>query len=246
MPDLLRLALGPVLLWQGKRLYRTIPPMPEPAGDRRATVGTGPDLRLLVVGDSSGAGVGVETQDEALLGRTVARLADDFRVTYRLEAKHGATLPRTLRHLRKQDAEPFDIALLGIGLNDITAGRELGPWLDSYRELVAELRERFSVQHVVSSGLPPIGQFPAVPQPLRWYLGRTARRYDAALKTWAGREPNLSRIDFETQPGDPLHNVPMESIMATDGFHPGRPIYDEWGRRAALAIAEAARPVLAA
>lgn len=236
MPDLLRLALGPVLLVQGKRLVRTIPPMPEPAGDRRGTVGTGPPLRLLVIGDSSGAGVGVETQDEALLGHTVSRLADRFEVTYRLEARTGSTIPRTLRHLRNQDPEPFDVALLAIGLNDVIAGRELDPWLAAYRDLAAEVRERFSVRHVVSSGMPPIGEFPAVPNPLRWYLGRTARRFDRALALWVEAQPDSTRIDFETVPGDPLHGIPMAEIMAADGFHPGAPIYAEWGRRAALAI----------
>ena len=236
MPDLVRLALGPVLLAQGKRLFRTILPMPEPDGDRRGTVGDGPPLRLLVVGDSSGAGVGAATQDEALLGRTVARLAESRRVTFRLEARHGSTIPRTLRYIRKQKPEAFDVALVAIGINDITAGRELGPWLASYRDLVDELRQRFRVARVVVSGLPPIGEFPAIPNPLRWHLGRTARRYDAALKAWAGTQPDLRSIDFETEPGDPLHGVSMVEIMAPDGFHPGPRIYDEWGRRAAGAI----------
>ncbi|MGB3543627.1 SGNH/GDSL hydrolase family protein [Rubrivirga sp.] len=238
MPDALRILLGPVLAVQGKRLYQRIPRMPEPSGDRRGEVGTGPELRLLVVGDSSGAGVGVGTQDEALLGQTVARLAEDRRVTFRLEARHGSTIPRTLQHLRKQEPEPFDDALVALGINDITAGRPLDKWLASYRELVEELRERFSVQRVIVSGLPPIGEFPAIPNPLQWYLGRTARRYDAALKAWADTESDIVYIDFETVPGDPLHDVPMAEVMASDGFHPGPKIYDEWGRRAAVALAQ--------
>ncbi|HIG75709.1 MAG TPA: SGNH/GDSL hydrolase family protein [Bacteroidetes bacterium] len=239
MTDPVRLALAPVLLWQGRRLFQTIPRLPEPEGDRHGMMGEGPGLRLLVVGDSSGAGVGVDTQTEALLGRTVARLAERFRVTYRLEARHGSTIPRTLRHLRKQDPEPFDVALLGVGLNDVIAGRALGPWLQSYSDLADDLRQRFGVGHLVVSGLPPIGEFPAVPQPLRWVLGRTARRHDRALREWASTQPEATFIDFETVPGDPLHGVPMREVMATDGFHPGPRIYDEWGRRAAEAIAHA-------
>ncbi|MEM1056299.1 MAG: SGNH/GDSL hydrolase family protein [Bacteroidota bacterium] len=236
MPDPLRYILGPVLLAQGKRVVRNIPMLPEPEGDRRGTVGEGPSLRLLVVGDSSGAGVGAETQDDALLGQTVARLAEKHEVTFRLEARTGSTLPRTLRHLRRQDPEPFDMALFGIGLNDVIAGRALGPWLESYNALADEVREHFGVRHIVSSGLPPIGEFPALPNPLRWFLGRTARRFDAALRDWASREPDVSFIDFETEPGDPLHGVPVPELMASDGFHPGPRIYDEWGRRAAHAL----------
>ena len=112
-------------------------------------------------------------------------------------------------------------------------------WLELYDRLAADVRERFSVRHLIASGLAPIGKFPAIPNPLRWYLGRTARRYDRALKRWAATQPDVTSIDFETQPGDPLHGVPMAEIMASDGFHPGLPIYDEWGRRAAQAIAAA-------
>ena len=238
MADLLRTLLGPVLLVQGKRLFTTIPTLPEPPGERVGTRGIGSPVRVLIVGDSSGAGVGVETQDEALLGQTVSYLAASREVTFRLEARHGSTLPRTLRHLRTLPPEAFDVAVTAIGVNDITAGREIGPWMKSYRALVAELRERFGVQHVVASGLPPVGEFPAIPNPLRWYLGRTARRYDAALKAWAETQSDVTYIDFETAPGDPLHGVPMVEIMSHDGFHPGPPIYAEWGRRVAAKILE--------
>lgn len=236
MPDLVRLLLGPVLLWQGKRLYRTIPKLPEPPGDRSGTIGSGPPLRLLIVGDSSGAGVGARTQQEALSGRTLSRLAEHHTVTYRLEARTGSTIPRTHRHLQKQASEPYGVALFAIGLNDILAGREAREWMASYVELAATVRERFSVDRIVASGLPPIGQFPALPQPLRWAIGRIARRYDQALEAWVHTMPHITYFDFRVQPGDPLYGIPMADIMASDGFHPGPQIYDEWGRRAAEAI----------
>ena len=236
MPDPLRLLLGPVLLAQGKRLFNTIPDLPEAPGEREGTVGSGPPLRLLVVGDSSGAGVGASSQDEALLGQVVSRLAETREVSYRLVARKGSTIPRTLRHLGTLEPEGFDVAVTAIGLNDVTGGRELGPWLASYARLVAALRERWSVRHVVSSGLPPVGEFPAIPNPLRWYLGRTARRYDRALAEWVGTRPDVSRVDFRTEPGDRLHGVRVADMMARDGFHPGPRIYDLWGERVAEAV----------
>ena len=240
MPDIARTLLAPLLLAQAKRLFKTMPRLPEASGDRQGVVGEGPPLRLLVVGDSSAAGVGVETQDQALLGRTVGRLAATHRVEYRLEARHGATLSRTLRHLKKLDPAPFDVAVTSVGANDVTAGRDLNPWLASYRELVAELRTRFTVGHVVVSGLPPMGAFPALPNPLRWVIGRQARRHDRALKAWAGSDGNLSYAGLGTVPGDRLHDVPMDQIMSADGFHPGPQIYDVWAERVVDRIRQAA------
>ena len=231
MPDLARTLLAPLLLAQARRLFKTMPRLPEATGDRQGTAGDGPSLRLLVVGDSSAAGVGVDTQDQALLGRTVARLAEGHRVTYRLEARNGATLGRTLRHLKRLDPAPFDVAVTSVGANDVTAGTDLDSWLGGYRDLVAELRSRFQVGRVVVSGLPPMGRFPALPNPLRWVIGRQVRRHDAALQTWIQSDPTLSYAGLGTVPGDRLNGVPMTEIMAADGFHPGPRIYDVWSER---------------
>src|SRR3712207_5729388 len=70
--------LAPVLLRQGARVRRTTPVLPEAAGDRSgregATGGQAP-LRLLVVGESTAAGVGVEHQRDALPRQLAAELS---------------------------------------------------------------------------------------------------------------------------------------------------------------------------
>ncbi len=234
MPDLARTLLAPILLVQGKRMFERMPKLSAPTGEREGIRGEGEPLRLLVVGDSSAEGYGVDTLDEALLGQVVHRLAETNRVTWRLFARFGSTVPRTLGFLRKQEPEDFDVALLAVGMNDVIAGQALGPWLASYRDLVAELQERFGVAHIVVSGLPLIGQFPAVPQPLRWVLGRQARRYDAALEAWADGTPDVSYISLGFAADGSLRKgeVTVAEVMGADGFHPGPRVYDEWGRRA--------------
>ena len=57
----LKITLGPLLLWQGRAVRARALKLPEAAGPREGREGQGaPALRLLVVGDSSAAGVGVE------------------------------------------------------------------------------------------------------------------------------------------------------------------------------------------
>lgn len=236
MDKVLRVLLAPVLLAQGKRLIKTMPRLPEAVGEREGSCGSGAPLRLLIVGDSSAAGVGVAAQDKALLGQTLLHLSASHTVTYRLIARSGSTLPRTLRKLRTMEPEPFDVAVTAIGVNDILAGRSLKPWLTSYQALVAEICGRFSVRHVVVSGLPPTGQFPAVPNPLRWIIGRQTRQHDAALRAWIERTPVLSFASLETTPDHALHGTPMADLMASDGFHPGPQIYAAWAKRIANCI----------
>lgn len=239
MSGFLRMVLAPVLVAQGKHVMNTLPRLPEATGKRTGCRGQGTPLRLLIVGDSSAAGVGVDAQDDALLGQTLLHLADSYQVTYQLVARSGSTIPRTLRKLRTMKPEPFDVAVTAIGVNDILAGRMLQPWVASYQALVAELHERFSVRHIIVSGLPPTGQFPAMPQPLRWVIGRQTRQYDDALRTWVTTQPNCSFVDIDAPPGHPLHNVSMKTIMASDGFHPGPRIYAAWAERIAGRIRHA-------
>ncbi|MEL6705955.1 MAG: SGNH/GDSL hydrolase family protein [Bacteroidota bacterium] len=237
MLGLAKLVLGPVLLAQGKRVRRVALKLPEPPGDRAGTVGSGPPLRLLVVGDSSAAGVGAPSQDEALLGQTVAALAGDVAVEFRLIARTGATTAGTLKKLRGTEPAAFDVALSALGVNDVTAGVGLRDWLDQQQALAAVLRTRFGVRHHIVSGLPPVHTFPALPQPLRWYLGTLARRFDAALRLWTDGEPSVTYVAMaEGDAVPPDWAERMGDLMASDGFHPGPQIYAHWGAEVARAV----------
>lgn len=222
-------ALGPLLVVQGRAVRRRVPRLPEPPGDRAGEAGDGPPLRLLIAGDSSAAGVGAAHQDEALLGRTVERLARTHRVRWRLEARTGARTGDAIVRLRALPAEPFDVAVTALGVNDAKALHTRARWRRDQRALRALLRERFGVRRIVVSGLPPVRHFPALPQPLRWYLGRRTVEFDRDLRRDVAAEPDCAFVGIDF--------VPDPSWSATDGFHPGPPVYEVWGER----VAEVAR-----
>jgi lysophospholipase L1-like esterase len=225
------LALGPVLYVQGRRVRRTVPRLPEASGPRSGAAGEGPALSLLVAGDSAAAGVGAATQDEALVGRLVADLRDDYEVTWRLEAKTGATTADTLRRLAGLPPDRFDVLVTSLGVNDITRGIGLSTWLDQQRALLSLARDRFGTSLFVLAGLPPVDRFPALPQPLRWYLGRRAKHFTGGLRGLVGTEARTHLVDlrFSTDP----------SLMGADGFHPGPGIYKGWAERVARVIRSA-------
>ena len=219
------LTLAPLLYLQGRHTRRVTPTLPEPPGDRRGSHGAGPRLRLLVAGDSAAAGVGATHQDQALLGRLVALLAASFTVEWELHAQTGATTAGTLDYLRRLEAGPFDLAVTSLGVNDVTGGIGTGRWLSSQRALRELLRERFDADLMLISGLPPVSLFPALPQPLRWYLGSRADDFNAALERDLAREDDSLFVN--------LRFGLDGTAMASDGFHPGPPVYAEWARQAA-------------
>lgn len=221
--------LGPLLLVQGRRVRRTVPTLPEPSGQRQGECGGGPALRLLIVGDSAAAGVGARTQDEALAGQLAVSLAPTFRVRWKLLAFTGATTGDMLDHLRREAATDYDAVLTSLGVNDVTGRHSIATWRRQQSELVALLTGRFHAAQILLSGLPPMHRFPALPQPLRWYVGSRARDFDRALEELAGRHARCEFLGLG-------HEMMDVSAMASDGFHPGPPIYAHWAQEAARRI----------
>lgn len=225
---LAKILLGPVLLAQGLYTRRMTPRLPEAEGERQGEAGSGDVLRLLIVGDSAAAGVGAATQGEALSGRLVERLAEDYQVAWKLWARSGLDSQGLLELLEQHAPESFDVALLSIGVNDVTSTLAVDQWLARQRRLMALLCDKFAVRQVVLSPLPPMHLFPALPQPLRWFLGFRARRFNAHLADLA------ERVDQCTMLTTPL--APAPGLMASDGFHPGPLLYRQWADDAARVI----------
>ncbi len=216
----IKIGLGPLLLAQGLLVKRRALRLPEPAGPRMGSTGEGPTLRLLVLGDSAAAGVGVAHQSDALLGQLVARLADGYRVDWTLHARTGATTAATLQSLNKLAPAAFDVVVTSLGVNDVTAGRSRAAFLADQRELIARLKSDFGARLIVISGFPPVHRFPLLPQPLRWYLGQQAKHFDRDLEAAMASDPSCI---FYRQPSD----GPLD-MMASDGFHPGAAVYARW------------------
>lgn len=225
-----KLVLSPVLVAQALATRRRLPRLPEAEGPREGVAGDGPvALRLLIGGDSSAAGVGVATQDDALAGQTVRALAARLggAVAWRLVARSGLTTAQCA-DLLVAAAEPWDadVAVFALGVNDVIDLVPPRRALAARERLVAHLRERAGVRHVIFMPLPPVHRFPGLPQPLRWVMGADARRHDEALARWAAARDDVSHIPIDL-PLDP-------KVMASDGFHPGEPVY----RLCGIALAE--------
>lgn len=230
-----KLALAPLLAAQGLTVRRRALILPEAAGPREGR--TGPDntapLRLLIIGDSSAAGVGAPDQASALAGTLAQRLGAERAVHWRVIARTGATSAATLRRLQAEPpasgaAPGFDVAIVALGVNDVTHMVRIKPWLASLAELRATLASRFGVTSVLHSGLPPMGSFPALPQPLRWVMGRTAARFDAALAADVAGLETVHHLAFDM----PL----ARDLMAEDGFHPSPAGYAAWAQGLAPAV----------
>jgi lysophospholipase L1-like esterase len=197
----------------------------EPEGCRNGVSGAGATLKLLILGDSAAAGVGVTHQRSALSGQLEERLAKYYSLAWRLEAESGLTTLDVIHNLDSIEAFETDLVLISLGVNDVTSKVRLKVWLKQQDHLRRLLVSKFKAKHIFLSSLPPVHKFPALPQPLRWYLGRRAKAFNAALAQQSLSHDELEFISL---------SIPMSSAyLAEDGFHPSVLAYQVWSNIAA-------------
>ncbi len=190
--------------------------------------------RLLIVGDSSAAGVGAATQDEALSGRLAQAMLGRGagvpidRIEWRLDARTGLTAAGLLAWIGEKAPFDCDAAVIVVGVNDVTGATGLSPWLATVDGLVDLVVQRHGAEKVLISGLPPMHRFPLLPQPLRWYLGARASAFDEALARRSAADPRCVHL--------PIRFIDDASAVGADGFHPSPAGYAIWARALAQAL----------
>jgi lysophospholipase L1-like esterase len=228
-----KVALGPVLALQSLFVSRTALRLPEATGRRVGKVGRlkfSKPLRVLFVGDSSAAGVGVTRLRESLVVQSCRLISQRIKapVSWQLVAKSGFNTGQAFDLVRSSPLQPADVLVTSLGVNDVTDQRTLGQFLEDYQSLVEYVIRWTGVKTVVINGMPPVHTMPVMPQPLRWYLGRYAQNFDAALRAWADANENFCYV--------PLQIAVKPSEFAIDRYHPGAALYRRW----AECIAESA------
>ena len=222
--------LAPVLWIQGKHVRKVTPRLPEPDGERAGEMGQGPTLRLLLTGDSAAAGVGASSQALALSGQLVGRLAQHYTVRWQLVAQSGLDSSGMLDLFKTMPVEKFDVVVLSIGVNDVTALMAPSNWKQWQSRLANAIKTQFDPVLLVHSAVPPMEQFTAMPQPLRWLMGAWAAEMNRQLLEVIGNHPDsLVHAPFVSrEPGG----------LADDGFHPGPLAYQVWAESLSKEIVE--------
>ena len=108
---LIKYILGPVLLTQGWWVRHKTPTLPEPTISHEGVVGEGRALSLLLLGDSSAAGVGADTAEASLLGQLLKNLSLNYRVSYQMVAKTGQTTAGMIEVLKSKQKRHYDVVI---------------------------------------------------------------------------------------------------------------------------------------
>jgi lysophospholipase L1-like esterase len=211
-----------LLVRQARRVQKLMPSLPEAGGERSGLELAAPatDLvRLLGVGDSTAAGVGVASMRDALPPQLAAILAEhrSCTVAWTVSAQIGATASSTARELVPGAPFEQDISVVLVGVNDAMRMTPRRIWRASMERLVDALQEHVRPGgQIVLAGLPNLGRFRAFPQPLRAVLGWHGRALDRELRQIARRR-HVTRVAMPP--------VSWPEMFADDRFHPNAAAY---------------------
>jgi lysophospholipase L1-like esterase len=241
-----------VLLMQGRRLRRDTPRLPdaplpwsgrvEASGADNGSGASGNDatgssapgssdsggearrtLHLLVIGDSTAAGVGVDDADLGLGGQLAHALAarTGRPVEWRAVGRNGATARDLVRHFMHSALEgPADLVFLSVGANDALGMRSARAFRRDVGRLVSETFAAHPAAILLMSSLPAFFRFQLLPDPLRRSLYRHSQALERVARTLVDAHPRA-----HMSPPPPPYT---DGFFATDEFHPSAIGYKDW------------------
>lgn len=224
------LALLPIVLPLALRTRRSALRLAPAAGALSGLTGgepTGEPLRLLLLGESTVAGVGAACLDHALAGQLAAALGQRLGrpVQWQALGENGITAGEACQRLLPQAPSSADLVVLVFGVNDTTHFSSARVWRESLRQLIEHF-QRAGAQ-VACTAVPPLEHFHALPWLLRQLLGWRARLMDEQLRRLAeqlGAHYCGATISMQ------------RDFLALDGYHPSALGYRRWGEGLAEAL----------
>ena len=217
----------PVVALQGRYLRRNIPLLPEARGETRGRIATGTrELSLVVLGESTAAGVGATSHEAGFAGYLAQYLAVSWHaaVSWQAIGRTGATMADIHRELASQIEGSIDLVVVLSGVNDAMRLTSEDKWSSGIRQLVDDLSEH-QVSHICFSSVPAMQDFPALRDPLRAIMGLRASILDLTLQSTLRELPTTSYCPtiFSHDP----------TSVARDGFHPSSRGYQNWAQQVA-------------
>ena len=177
--------------------------------------------RVLVLGDSTGVGVGAAQPEESIAGLLAADYPEADIVNIAVSGTRVAAAVAQAQ-LCAAAGVRFDLALLHVGANDVVADTPL-PQLAADCDTLLQALGAIALR-TVWLGPPDLGLAPLFPRPYAWMM---AARSQAAARVFAAAAARHGAVfvDFSA----PAHLAYLKQrrrqSFAVDGFHPNSASY---------------------
>jgi lysophospholipase L1-like esterase len=187
-------------------------------------------MRLVVLGDSSASGIGVEHNLEGMAGQTALQLSvtRQVHVDWQVRGMGGLTAGDLNDYVVQQPMQDVDVVVVAVGVNDTKNLHSRKRWRRELGGLFDLITESAPRAEIVYLGVPPLELFPLLPHPLADVLGRRARQMGSVSAALVDQRPRVHHVEL-TIPAEP-------SMWARDGFHPGAELYAIFGKEIVAAL----------
>ncbi len=222
------LPFAPFLYVQSRYVRRKVGRLPDAGGEPRGKfthAGERTSVTLLVLGESTAAGVGASTHETGLAGQFSRFLGEKIgkSVEWQVVGKSGITVKRTIDELVPLiPDEKFDYIMLALCGNEVLSLRSPRTFRRDMRRLIAILKEKHADATVFITNAPAVRLSPILPFPIKSILGQLSEMHDANAREFTAR---MRQVFYFHQPS----SVP-EDFFA-DGIHPSEKGYAVWSKR---------------
>ena len=229
--------LLPLMYLQGKQIRAKVPTLPEAIGNEGVT---NPykkfDFKLITIGESTIAGVGVTTHEEGFSGTLAKELAPKIgkNIHWKVYAKSGITAKRVPAELIANITEKHaDLIVVGLGGNDAFEGNSPITWRRGIEQTIIAIRDKFPDTSIAFTNMPPIKEFPAFTPLIKRTIGSLVELHGQELEKIVRQQNNtyynaeIIRLknwlkgDFATKTAHDFFS---------DGVHPSKLTYQVWAK----------------
>lgn len=177
-------------------------------------------MKLLHIGESTVAGVGVQDIQNGFTSQIAQQLSSKTHsnVHWHIHGVNGIRLQELIDQLPTFD-ESFDVVVVTMGVNDTTKLTPIRQWYQSLNTLTLQL-SNVTNGPIFFTQVPPMMQFPALPSPLKWWLGLRSMLLDFEIQ-------RLCKVHGQAVHLGAKLKVAKE-MMAEDGYHPSALGYENW------------------
>lgn len=220
------LPFAPFLYLQGQMVRRKIGRLPDAGGDREGAFKHAEEaVKLLVLGESTAAGVGARTHETGLAGQFARFLGEKIKksVRWHVVGRSGITVGETIHELvPKIPDERFDYILLALCGNEVLKLRSPRTFRRDMKKLIGILQEKHPEAVFFITNAPAVRLSPVLPFPIKFILGHLSALHDANAREFTAV---MQKVFYFHQPS----TVP-EDFFA-DGIHPSEKGYELWSKR---------------
>jgi lysophospholipase L1-like esterase len=234
---ILSIPLLPILYFQGKRVKATVPSLPEAEGKEGvATAASDKTLQVLLIGESTIAGVGVATHEEGFAGAFGRELATLLQVNvhWKVYARSGYTARKVANKLVPKIAETSpDMILAGLGGNDAFTLNTPWQWQADILQLIDSLQVKFPGKPIFFLNMPPIKEFPAFTPVMKFVIGNLVELHGDALQATVGKRENVYYYGRNITLKDWNERLKIQGSTKdyfSDGVHPSKLTYQTWAK----------------